>query len=167
MHHFHINKSVIFWGRGHCPLSREGVPLLAPTTLGASILAPSALDPHAVLGYWAPHYYWQFYVNALVTSCFVVILVCVCLKTVVARLIPLHFSTWSLKVTQTWPLVGSTHGSGWVGLGEKFLDFGGLGWVRNPYRSLATRFVRNEESVLHKVHSNSCALDPLCLGFYQ
>jgi hypothetical protein len=40
-------------------------------------------------------------------------------------------------------------GLGWVRLGQKFLDFGGLGWVRNPYRSLATKFVRSEESILH------------------
>jgi hypothetical protein len=61
----------------------------------------------------------------------------------------------------------ATHGLFLVGLGQKFLDFGGLGWVRNPYRSLATRFVRNEESILHKVYSNSCALDPIYPGFYQ
>jgi hypothetical protein len=46
------------------------------------------------------------------------------------------------------------------------VDFGGLGWVRNPYRSLATRFVRNEESILHKVHSNTrFAVTSLCAKF--
>jgi hypothetical protein len=60
----------------------------------------------------------------------------------------------------------------WVGLDQKFLDFGelgwlGLGWVTNPYWTLATRFIRNEQLIFHKVHSNSCALDPIYPGFYQ